>query len=90
MHILIGLIALQTAWSGRGQEASQKGALAEMAQQPIGAVLGTERSAQLTHVTADGAEWIPHGRHQTGDGAVEHAFGAGYLSNSQYLWIKIF
>jgi len=60
VHILIGWIALQIAWSGRGegQEASQKGALAEMAQQPFGAVLGTERSAQLTHVTADGAEWI--------------------------------
>lgn len=41
VHILIGWIALQIAWSGRGQgqEASQKGALAEMAQQPFGAVL---------------------------------------------------
>src|SRR5664280_3873335 len=41
VHILIGWIALQIAWSGggQGQEASQKGALAEMAQQPFGAVL---------------------------------------------------
>src|SRR6476469_4489908 len=41
VHILIGWIALQIAWIGRGQgpEASQKGALAEMAQQPFGVVL---------------------------------------------------
>lgn len=41
VHILIGWIAVQIAWSGRGagQEASQKGALAEMAQQPFGLVL---------------------------------------------------
>ena len=41
VHILIGWIALQIAWIGRGQgpEASQKGALAEMAQQPFGLVL---------------------------------------------------
>lgn len=41
VHILIGYIALQIAWGGRGegQEASQKGALAEMAGQPFGAVL---------------------------------------------------
>ena len=39
VHILIGWIALQIAWIGRGQgqEASQKGALAEMAEQPFGA-----------------------------------------------------
>jgi hypothetical protein len=36
VHILIGWIALQIAWTGRGQaqEASQKGALAEMASSP--------------------------------------------------------
>jgi hypothetical protein len=41
VHILIGWIALQIAWSGRGenQEASQKGALAELAGQPFGAAL---------------------------------------------------
>lgn len=41
VHILIGWIALQIAWVARGenQEASQKGALAEMARQPFGAVL---------------------------------------------------
>jgi Domain of Unknown Function (DUF1206) len=41
VHILIGWIALQIAWSGRGQgqEASQRGALAAMAEQPFGAVL---------------------------------------------------
>jgi len=41
VHILIGWIALQIAWSGRGegQEASQKGALAELSSQPIGAAL---------------------------------------------------
>ena len=41
VHILIGWIALQIAWSGRGesQEASQKGALAELASQPFGAAL---------------------------------------------------
>jgi len=41
VHILIGWIALQIAWSGRdeSQEASQKGALAEMAGQPFGAGL---------------------------------------------------
>ena len=41
VHILIGWIALQIAWIGRsqGQEASQKGALAEIAQQPFGVVL---------------------------------------------------
>jgi hypothetical protein len=41
VHILIGWIALQIAWSsgGESQEASQKGALAEMAAQPFGAGL---------------------------------------------------
>lgn len=46
VHILIGWIALQIAWSGLGSgtggggaEASQQGALAEMAGQPFGAVL---------------------------------------------------
>ena len=41
VHILIGWIALQIAWSGRpeGEEASQQGALAELAGQPFGAVL---------------------------------------------------
>jgi hypothetical protein len=41
VHILVGWIALQIAWSGRGseQEASQKGALAEIAAQPFGAVV---------------------------------------------------
>src|SRR6187401_1387894 len=41
VHILIGWIALQIAWSGRGesQEASQKGALAELSSQPFGAAL---------------------------------------------------
>ena len=41
VHILIGWIALQIAWSGRGesQEASKKGALAELAGQPFGAAL---------------------------------------------------
>jgi hypothetical protein len=41
VHILIGWIALRIAWAGRGegQEASQKGALAEMAEQPWGAAL---------------------------------------------------
>ncbi|MET0866430.1 MAG: DUF1206 domain-containing protein [Nakamurella sp.] len=41
VHILIGWIALQIAFSGSGgnQEASQKGALAELAAQPFGAVL---------------------------------------------------
>ena len=38
VHILIGWIALQIAWIGRGQgqEASQKGALAEMADRLLG------------------------------------------------------
>ena len=41
VHILIGWIALQIAWSGRGegQEASQEGALAELSSQPFGAAL---------------------------------------------------
>src|SRR5664279_3352033 len=53
VHILIGWIALQIAWTGLrsatggesggaesgGAEASQQGALAEMAGQPFGAVL---------------------------------------------------
>ena len=41
VHILIGSIALRIAWTDRGesQEASQKGALAEMAAQPFGAGL---------------------------------------------------
>jgi len=41
VHILIGWIALQIAFSGSGenQEASQKGALAELAGQPFGAAL---------------------------------------------------
>ncbi|MEP6560595.1 MAG: DUF1206 domain-containing protein [Nakamurella sp.] len=41
VHILIGWIALQIAWSGggEGQEASQKGALAQVAGQSFGAVL---------------------------------------------------
>lgn len=41
VHILVGYIALQIAWGGGGQdqEASQKGALAELSGQPFGAVL---------------------------------------------------
>lgn len=41
VHILIGWIALQIAWSGSGetQQASQKGALAELSSQPFGAAL---------------------------------------------------
>ncbi|MGS0685210.1 DUF1206 domain-containing protein [Nakamurella sp. GG22] len=44
VHVLIGWIALQLAWSGLtggdgGGEASQQGALAEIAAQPFGAVL---------------------------------------------------
>lgn len=41
VHILVGWIALQIAWSGNGesQEASQQGALAQMAQHPIGLVV---------------------------------------------------
>src|SRR6476661_5575838 len=41
VHILIGWIALQIAWSGQpeGEEASQQGALDELAGQPFGAVL---------------------------------------------------
>ncbi len=41
VHILIGWIALQIAWSSRGesQEASKKGALAELSGQPFGAAL---------------------------------------------------
>ncbi|HEY7811948.1 MAG TPA: DUF1206 domain-containing protein [Nakamurella sp.] len=41
VHILIGWIAVRIAWTGRGegQEASQRGALAEMAEQPFGAGL---------------------------------------------------
>jgi hypothetical protein len=41
VHVLIGWIALQIAWSGNGetQEASQKGALAQLAAQPFGAAL---------------------------------------------------
>lgn len=41
VHILVGYIALQIAWGGSGQdqEASQKGALAELSAQPFGAVL---------------------------------------------------
>ena len=41
VHILIGSIALRIAWTDRGesQEASPKGALAEMAAQPVGAGL---------------------------------------------------
>ena len=41
VHILIGYIALQIAWGGSdgGEEASQKGALAELSSQPFGAVL---------------------------------------------------
>lgn len=41
VHILIGWIALQIVWSGRAEshEASQKGALGQMAEQPFGAGL---------------------------------------------------
>jgi len=41
VHILIGWIALQIAWSGQpeGEEASQQGALDQLAGQPFGAVL---------------------------------------------------
>lgn len=41
VHILVGWIALQIAWSGNGesQEASQQGALAQMAQNSIGLVV---------------------------------------------------
>jgi len=41
VHILIGYIALQIAWggNGEGEEASQKGALAQLSGQPFGAVL---------------------------------------------------
>jgi len=41
VHMLIGWIALQIAWSGEpeGEQASQQGALDELAQQPFGAVL---------------------------------------------------
>jgi len=41
VHILVGWIALQVAWSGGGesQEASQQGALAQMAQNPVGLVV---------------------------------------------------
>ena len=40
VHILIGWIALQIAWfGGGGEEASQKGALAEIAGGPFGATL---------------------------------------------------
>ncbi len=43
VHVLVGWIALQLAWSGltggSGQEASQQGALAELASKPFGAVL---------------------------------------------------
>lgn len=41
VHILVGWIALQIAWglSGGSGEASQQGALAEMAQQPVGVVI---------------------------------------------------
>ncbi|HEY5879633.1 MAG TPA: DUF1206 domain-containing protein [Nakamurella sp.] len=40
VHILVGWIALQVAWGGgNSDEASQQGALAEMAQQPAGVVV---------------------------------------------------
>ena len=41
VHILIGWIAAQVAWGGGGdsQEASQQGALAELAQNPVGVVV---------------------------------------------------
>jgi hypothetical protein len=39
VHILIGWIALQIAWFGGGEEASQKGALTEIAGGPFGATL---------------------------------------------------
>lgn len=41
VHILVGWIAVQVAWGGSGgsQEASQQGALAELAQNPIGVVV---------------------------------------------------
>jgi hypothetical protein len=41
VHILVGWIAAQVAWGGSGgsQEASQQGALAEMAQNPAGVVV---------------------------------------------------
>lgn len=41
VHILIGWIALQIAWSGEqeGEQASQQGALDQLAQQPFGTVL---------------------------------------------------
>lgn len=41
VHILVGWIAAQVAWGGAGggQEASQQGALAEMAQNPVGVVV---------------------------------------------------
>jgi len=41
VHILVGWIALQIAWSGGGEsdEASQQGALTELGRQPVGVVI---------------------------------------------------
>ncbi|MGH3980763.1 MAG: DUF1206 domain-containing protein [Pseudonocardiaceae bacterium] len=38
-HLLIGIVALQIAWSGAGAQASQSGALATVAAQPFGRTL---------------------------------------------------
>ncbi len=39
VHLLVAWIAVQIAWTGSGQEASQKGAFGELASTPVGDVL---------------------------------------------------
>lgn len=39
VHLLVGWLALQVAWSGSGENADQSGALSQLAEQPFGPVI---------------------------------------------------
>lgn len=73
VHLLIGWIVLQIAWSGSGQQASQKGAFEQMAGNALGRILLWVTALGLLALVIWQALQALWGHHHDGDASTRTA-----------------